>query len=61
MVGTSRKSFIGRLLDLPVEQKLEGSLASLAMSIMNGANIVRVHDVKESVRAARLVDAIIRS
>ena len=61
MVGTSRKSFIGKLLDLPVEDRLEGSLASVAVSILNGANIVRVHDVGESVRVARLVDAIMRS
>lgn len=61
MVGTSRKSFIGKVLDLPAEQRLEGSLASLAVSILNGANLVRVHDVKESVGVARLVDAIVRS
>lgn len=61
MVGTSRKSFIGKLLDLPVEERLEGSLAGVAVSILNGANLVRVHDVKESVRVARLVDAIIKS
>ncbi|HEX9917318.1 MAG TPA: dihydropteroate synthase [candidate division Zixibacteria bacterium] len=61
MVGTSRKSFIGKLLDLPVEQRLEGSLAGLAVSIMNGANLVRVHDVKESLRVVRLVDTIIRN
>lgn len=61
MVGTSRKSFIGKVLDLPVEQRLEGSLASMAVSIINGANLVRVHDVRESARVARLVDEIIRS
>jgi dihydropteroate synthase len=58
LVGPSRKSFIGRILDLPVEERLEGSLAALAVSIMNGANIVRVHDVKESRRVADLVDAV---
>ncbi len=58
LIGCSRKSFIGRILDLPVEERLEGSLAALAVAIMNGANIVRVHDVKESRRVVRLVDAI---
>jgi dihydropteroate synthase len=61
LVGTSRKSFIGKILDLPVEERLEGSLAALAVSIMNGANIVRVHDVKESKRVIRLVDAVVKT
>lgn len=61
MIGPSRKSFIGKILDLPVEERLEGSLAALAVSIMNGANIVRVHDVKESKRVVGLVDAILRA
>ncbi len=61
MVGPSRKSFIGKILDLPVEERLEGSLAALAVSIMNGANIVRVHDVKESKRVAGLVDRILEA
>jgi dihydropteroate synthase len=60
LVGCSRKSFIGKILDLPVEERLEGSLAALAVVLMNGANMVRVHDVKESRRIARMVDAIIR-
>ncbi len=60
LIGTSRKSFIGKILDLPVEERLEGSLAALAVSIMNGANIVRVHDVKESKRVAGLIDAILK-
>ena len=60
LVGPSRKSFIGKILDLPVEERLEGSLAALAVSIMNGANIVRVHDVKESKRVAGLVDTILK-
>jgi len=58
LIGCSRKSFIGKILDLPVEERLEGSLAALAVAVMNGANIVRVHDVKESVRVAGMVDAI---
>ena len=61
MVGVSRKSFIGKILDLPTDERLEGSLASMAVAIMNGANILRVHDVKESKRVAKLVDAILKS
>jgi len=60
LVGLSRKSFIGKILDLPVEERLEGSLGALACSIMQGANIARVHDVKESVRVAKVVDAILK-
>lgn len=60
LVGPSRKSFIGKILDLPVDQRLEGTAAAVAASIMNGANIVRVHDVKEMRRVARVVDAIMR-
>lgn len=61
LIGCSRKSFIGKILDLPVGERLEGSLAALAVAVMNGANIVRVHDVKESKRVAGLVDAIRRA
>ena len=61
LIGCSRKSFIGKILDLPVEERLEGSLAAMAVAIMNGANIVRVHEVKESKRIASLVDAILRA
>jgi dihydropteroate synthase len=60
LVGPSRKSFIGKILDLPVEERLEGTAAAVAVAIMNGANIVRVHDVKEMKRVATVVDAIIR-
>jgi dihydropteroate synthase len=60
LIGCSRKSFIGRILELPVEERLEGSLAALAASVMNGASMVRVHDVEESKRVTRMVDAIIR-
>ena len=59
LIGCSRKSFIGKILDVPVEQRLEGSLAALAVAVMNGANVVRVHDVKESKRIARMMDAIL--
>lgn len=59
LIGTSRKSFIGKILDLPVEDRLEGTLATLAVSIMNGAKILRVHDVKESKRVAMMIDKIL--
>ena len=60
MVGTSRKSTIGRVLDLPVEERLEGTAATVALSIAGGADMVRVHDVREMVRVARMSDAIVR-
>lgn len=58
LMGTSRKSFIGKTLNLDVDDRLEGSLATVTMSIMNGADIVRVHDVLKSKRAAQMTDAI---
>lgn len=61
LVGTSRKSFIGKVLGgLPPEQRLEGTAATVAIAIMNGANAVRVHDVKEMVRVARMTDAVLQ-
>jgi dihydropteroate synthase len=61
LVGASRKSTIGIVLgDAPVEERLEGTAASVAISIANGADIVRVHDVKEMVRVAKVADAIVR-
>ena len=60
LIGPSRKSFIGKTLDLPVEERLEGTAAAVALSIAGGADIVRVHDVKAMVRVARMVDAIVR-
>lgn len=60
LVGTSRKSFIGYALDLPVTERLEGTAASVAVAIMKGADIVRVHDVQEMVRVARMTDALVR-
>ena len=60
LVGTSRKSTIGFILDLPVDQRLEGTAATVALSIAGGADIVRVHDVKEMVRVCRMTDAIVR-
>jgi len=56
--GSSRKRFIGQTLDLETDERLEGSLATVAMAIMNGADIVRVHDVKASRRVARMTDAV---
>lgn len=59
LVGASRKSFIGKVLDLEETERLEGSLAALVLSIHSGANIVRVHDVKESVKASRMADKVL--
>ncbi|HAP66639.1 MAG TPA: dihydropteroate synthase [Nitrospinae bacterium] len=58
LIGPSRKSFIGNILNLPPEKRLEGTAAAIAIGIMNGANIIRVHDVKEMVRVAKISDAI---
>jgi dihydropteroate synthase len=60
LIGCSRKSFIGKILNLPMGERLEGSLAALAVAAMNGTHIVRVHDVKESKRVVNLVDAILK-
>ncbi len=59
LIGTSRKSFIGNILDLPVDMRLMGTAATVAVAIYNGADIIRVHDVKEMVQVARMVDAIV--
>ena len=62
MIGTSRKSFIGKLLGgAPADQRLPGTIASGVASALNGANIVRVHDVKAIVEAMKIVDEIKRS
>lgn len=60
LLGVSRKSTIGRILNLQPKELLEGTAAAVAMSIAGGADIVRVHDVKEMVRVARMTDAIVR-
>ncbi len=60
LLGTSRKSVIGLVLDLPVDQRLEGAAATIAIGIANGADMVRVHDVKPTMRVCRMSDAIIR-
>jgi len=60
LIGTSRKSFIGKILDLPVEERVEGTLATVVASIINGADILRVHDIKQVQRAVRMTDVIYR-
>jgi len=60
LLGTSRKSMIGLVLDLPPEQRLEGTAASIAIGIARGADIIRAHDVREMMRVCRMSDAIIR-
>jgi dihydropteroate synthase len=60
LLGTSRKSTLGKILDLPAEERLEATLATTALGIAAGVDMVRVHDVRENVRAARVADAIIR-
>lgn len=60
LVGPSRKSFIGYTLDLPPEERLEGTAAAVALAIDRGADIIRVHDVKVMTRVARMTDAIVR-
>ncbi len=60
LLGASRKSTLGRVLDLPADQRLEATLATTALGIAAGVDIVRVHDVRENVRAARLTDAVVR-
>jgi len=61
LIGPSRKAFIGKILgDLPAGERVEGTAAAVAVSIMNGANIVRVHDVKEMSRVSKVADAIKR-
>ncbi|MFQ5906205.1 MAG: dihydropteroate synthase [bacterium] len=59
MVGPSRKSFIGAILNLPVDERLEGTAAAITIAVANGANLVRAHDVKEMKRVCLLADAII--
>jgi dihydropteroate synthase len=56
LIGTSRKSFIGKLLDLPVDERVEGTAATTTAAILRGADVVRVHDVREMTRVARFAD-----
>ncbi len=60
LLGTSRKSTIGQVLGLPADERVEGTAATIALGIANGADIVRVHDVKEMARVARMTDAVVR-
>ena len=60
LIGPSRKSFIGYTLDLPAEQRLEGTAATVAVGIVRGADIVRVHDVEPLVRVVKMTDALVR-
>ena len=60
LLGTSRKSTIGRVLDLPVDDRVEGTAATVALGIAQGADIVRVHDVREMARVVRMTDAVVR-
>lgn len=60
LLGTSRKSTLGKVLDLPPDQRIEATLASTALGIAAGVDIVRVHDVQANVRTARMADAILR-
>jgi len=59
LLGTSRKSFIGRVLGLPLEERLEGTAVTLAIGLMKGARIFRVHDVGHAVRVIRMAEAIL--
>ncbi len=58
LVGTSNKSFIGHVLDLPVESRETGSMATIAAAVINGANIIRAHNVKAARETATIIDAI---
>ena len=60
LLGTSRKSTLGKVLDLPADQRVEATLATTALGVKAGVDIVRVHDVRENVRAARMADAVVR-
>jgi len=61
LLGTSRKSFIGFTLDLPADQRVEGTAATVSVGITRGADIIRVHDVKEMVRVTKMTDSIVRT
>ena len=58
LLGVSRKSFIGGVLDLPVEERLEGSLAATVIGVLNGATVIRTHDVRATNRAVKMAQAI---
>lgn len=58
LIGTSRKSFIGKILDVPVDERIEGTIATVVWAIAKGARVIRVHDVGPVVRAVRMTEAI---
>jgi len=60
LLGTSRKSMLGKILDLPPKERVEGTLATTTMGIIQGVDIIRVHDVKENLRVCKVTDAIVR-
>nr|WP_243116624.1 dihydropteroate synthase [Marinisporobacter balticus] len=60
LLGTSRKSMIGKILDLPPKERVEGTIATSVMGIMHGMDILRVHDVTENLRATKVADAVLR-
>jgi dihydropteroate synthase len=61
LVGTSRKSFIGKVLNLSETERIEGTAATAALAISSGADIIRVHDVVKMQRVARMTDSIVRT
>ena len=61
LLGPSRKGFIGYTLDLPIDERVEGTAAAVALGVERGADIVRVHDVKQMVRVAKMTDAVVRN
>jgi dihydropteroate synthase len=58
LIGTSRKSFIGKLLDVPPAERVEGTIATVVAAVLRGADVVRVHDVKQMARAVRVADML---
>ena len=61
LVGTSMKTFIGRITGFPLEERVEGTLATLAVALMNGADIIRVHDVKKATKVLKMVKAVMEA
>jgi dihydropteroate synthase len=61
VLGTSRKSTLGKVLDLPPDERLEATIATTALAAAAGVDVIRVHDVRPNVRAARMVDAVVRA
>ncbi|MCH9024149.1 MAG: dihydropteroate synthase, partial [candidate division Zixibacteria bacterium] len=59
LIGTSNKSFIGKTLNTEIDERLEGTAATVAIGILNGASIVRVHDIAQMKRVSTMVDAVL--